>query len=375
MKKFWLFILSLFAIFLVWNISQANSEYEYTNLDISANILNDGTINVGENFTANFFVYKHWIIRDIPLNYSVGWKDFHIDISNINVQWKNFTTSKNNWNVEIKIWDANKTIIWEQNYPISYSVYGLIKNFSWMWYAELYWNLVGYDFDTNINKVRAEIILPKTYTWFTKNDFLITTDWESKTIDWFEWTVDWSKWDKIIITYDKKLSAKNGITLAIKFPNSYFEFDHDRQSKLSWHILAWNSESDSIWPFITILMFLFSPIILIILSAYYIIKFVRNKWMWIKKEFREKYPVIIQYDPPKWLNSAEVWILLHRYSNPKDTFSLVYKWAYEWFIKIQSWQGNSDFSLVKIKDIPWDYPEYEKELFNDLFVENEALRC
>jgi hypothetical protein len=33
-----------------------------------------------------------------------------------------------------------------------------------MGYAELYWNLVGYDFDTNINKVHAEIILPKIYT-------------------------------------------------------------------------------------------------------------------------------------------------------------------------------------------------------------------
>jgi hypothetical protein len=68
MKKIWLFILSLFTIILVWNYSQANNEYEYTNLDITANILNDGTINIEEDFTANFFVSKHWIIRTIPLN-------------------------------------------------------------------------------------------------------------------------------------------------------------------------------------------------------------------------------------------------------------------------------------------------------------------
>ena len=55
-----------------------------------------------------------------------------------------------------------------------------------MGYAELYWNLVGYDFDTNIDKVKAEIILPRTYTWFTADDFLITTDWKSKTIDWIK---------------------------------------------------------------------------------------------------------------------------------------------------------------------------------------------
>ena len=233
MKKFWLFILWLLSLSFAWNLTRANNEYEYTNLDITANILSDGTINIKEDFTANFFVNKHWIIRDIPLNYSVWWKDFHIEVSNINVDWKKFTTSKNNWNIEIKIWDANRTLIWEQDYPISYSTYGLIRNFSWMWYAELYWNLVGYQFDTNINKVRAELILPKTYTWFTADDFLITTDGTTKTIDWFGWTVDWGRWNKIIITYDKWLSAFQGITLAIKFPNNYFEFDHEKQASLS----------------------------------------------------------------------------------------------------------------------------------------------
>ena len=372
MKKIWLFILWICAIFFVWNFTHAK-DYEYTNLYISANILNDGTINVNEDFTANFFVNKHGIIRNIPLNYSVWWKDFHIEISDINVEWNAFTTNLNNWQREIKIWDADRTLIWEQNYPISYSTYWLIRNFSWMWYAELYWNLVGYGFDTNINNVRAEIILPKIYTWFTADDFLITTDWKSKTIDWFEGTVDRSQRDRIIITFDKRLPAYQGITLAVKFPNGYFEFDHDRQAKLSWHILDWSSEFGKNWIIIIGLMFLFSPIILIIVSTYFIIKFLKSKWIWIKKEFREKYPVIIQYNPPKWLNSAEVWILLHRYSNPKDTFSLVYKWAYEWIIKIQSWQENSDFSLTKIKDIPWDYPEYEKGLFGKLFFEDKLI--
>ena len=408
MKKFWLFILGLFSLLFAWNPTRANNEYEYTNLDITANILNDGTINFEEEFTTNFFVSKHWIIRDIPLNYSVWWKDFHIEVSNINVQWKFFTTNTNNENIEIKIWDADRTVIWKQDYPISYSTYGLIRNFSWMWYAELYWNLVGYEFDTNINKVRAELILPKTYTWFTKDNFLITTDWTTKTIDWFEWTVDWSRWNKIIITYDKWLPAYQGITLAIKFPNGYFEFDHDRQAELAWNIVNtlsyweyeryWNNknlldlfktipalikiildwDSDS-WALIVLLFILalfllfFTPIIIIlVILLKFLSKLFVNKW-WIKKEFKEKYPVIIQYNPPKWLNSAEVWLLLHRYSNPKDTFSLVYKWAYEWIIEIQSWQENPDFSLIKTKDIPWDYPKYEKKLFNELFVEDELI--
>lgn len=375
MKKIWLFVLSLFSIVFTCNFTQAK-DYEYTNLDITANILNDGTIDVAENLTANFFVNKHWIIRDIPLDYSVDWNGFHVEVSDITVEWKSYSTSEYDWNIEIKIWDADRTVIWKQDYSISYSTYGLIRNFYWMWYAELYWNLVGYNFDTNINKVRAELILPRIYTWFTADDFLITTDWKSKTIDWFEWTIDWSSWDRVIITYDKWLWAYHWITLAIKFPNDYFEFDHDRQASLIGNLdndIDINNLSELCKIIIIPLVILILPVILLVLSVIFIIKVNNNRQTSIKKEFKDKYPVIVQYNPPKWLNSAEVWILFHRYIDPKDTFSLVYKWACEWVIKIQSWRWHSDISLIKTKNISSNCPEYEKNLFNKLFSKNKLI--
>ena len=84
MKKIWLFILGLFTIFLIWNITQAR-DYEYTNLDITASIVDDWTMSIKENYTANFFVNKHWIIRYIPLNYIVEWQQFHINVLNVYV--------------------------------------------------------------------------------------------------------------------------------------------------------------------------------------------------------------------------------------------------------------------------------------------------
>ena len=385
MKKIWIFILSLFTVILVWNFTQAK-DYEYTNLDITANILIDWTIDVKEDFTTNFFVEKHWIIRDIPLNYSVEWKDFHIEISNINVQWKNFTTSKNNWKIEIKIWDANKTIKWKHNYPISYSTYGLIKNFSWMWYAELYWNLVWYDFDTNISKVRAELILPKTYTWFTADDFLITTDWKSKTIDWFGWTVDWSQWNKIIITYNKWLSAKHGITLAIKFPNNYFKFDHKRQSDLVWHIWTKTNTSNfkindsralviaiasicALWIVLYLIWKLFRWLGSLVTKAYISIIELGYKSGWfLHWKFARKYPVIVQYTPPKWLDSAEVWLLLHRRSDWISLSSLIYKWIWEWLISVDVQNGKSKTYIIKkIKDISQNSNNYEHSFRYSIF--------
>ena len=386
MKKFWLFILGLFSLLFAWNPTRANNEYEYTNLDITANILNDGTINFEEEFTTNFFVSKHWIIRDIPLNYSVWWKDFHIEVSNINVQWKIFTTNTNNGNIEIKIWDANRTVIWKQDYPISYSTYGLIRNFSWMWYAELYWNLVGYEFDTNINKVRAELILPKTYTWFTKDNFLITTDWTTKTIDWFEWTVDWSQWDRIIITYDKWLSAYQGITLAIKFPNGYFEFDHDRQAEL-----IKNDIQESYYPNEnqynenkknSITQFERDLKVLIVSVLWLIIFF----WFKIFYKIKKNYgigmnPLVVQYYPPEWISPSEISFLYHWKITPSCISSMIYKWACEKKIIIKN--ERKDFLFFrsnKIKITKWkniytkeflklisESPTYEKQCRNYLF--------
>lgn len=405
MKKFWLFILGLFTISFIWNFTQAK-DYEYTNLDITANILNDGTIDINEDFTVNFFVDKHWIIRSIPLDYTVWWKkflnftfwwtDFHIDISNINVEWKNFTTSNNNWNIEIKIWDANRTLIWRQNYPISYSTYGLIRNFSWMGYAELYWNLVWYDFDTNINNVRAELILPKIYTWLTKDDFLITTDWKSKTIDWFEWSVDWSRWDRIIITYNKWLSAYHGITLAIKFPNNYFTFDHTKQASLWWHIgpSFWNSLVNRFIAFIArisnLAIFTFRPIILLIMvfGIYSLAKKIKRKINWrrykkwgnLKWKLAKKFPVIIQYTPPSGVSSAEASLLLNRRAEPISLISLIYKWASEGLISIsveykkdKHWNNTKKIQSItfnRLGEIDKSAPSYEKRFFKFLWNSN-----
>jgi len=233
--KFWLIILWAFFVFLVWNYTRAKN-YEYTNLDIQADVKIDWTIDVTETFTTNFLKNKHGIIRFIPLNYNIENSDFHIDLDYIRVDWNKFTTYIENWGMNIKIWDPNVEIKWEKIYPIFYSVYWLIRNFAWKWYHELYWNIVWYDFDTNINKVKAEIHLPKKYFWFSSEDFLITTKGEKTSVGDFDWTIDRSAWDKIIIVYDKKLNAGEWITLAVKFPDDYFTFDHDKQANLLWHV-------------------------------------------------------------------------------------------------------------------------------------------
>ena len=430
MKKIWLFILSLFTTILAWNLTQANENYEFTNLDITADILIDGTVNIKEDYTANFFVERHGISREIPLNHSVWWKDFHIEISDINVEWKKFTTSKSDWEWHIKIWDPNMTIIWEQTYPISYSTYGLVRNFSWKGYAELYWDLVWDKWNTSINNCNAEILLPKPYTWFTADDFLINIGWVKTSIENFDWTVDRSQWDRILIKYNGSLPSYTKFSLSVKFPNNYFEFDHNRQAWLIWSY----QDSEDEFSFLFIPLILLIPTVIyaiiagLIISIFLLIKFLvkkifkkSSKWdildnkprtgtvmtirnwrrrtkiyMWLnwnewrlKWDFSHKFPVIVRYEPPKWLensesslfsdsshafgnwmNSAEVWLLLHRKAKAKDLFSLLYKRAYEKFVEIKPGLDNS-ITITKVKELPDSYPLYEKKFFNNLIPHSE----
>ena len=214
------------------NGEKINENYYFKNLTVKADIQKDGTVDVNEIFDTNFCVYMHGIFRNIPLKYITDGRKFRISLDDINVDGKNFSVSESNGEKVIKIWDANKNIIGEQRYSIHYSVYGLIKNFAGQGREELNWNVIPNGFDTQIDQVRVELNLPKKYTWFTSDDFLISADGKSTKVEDFEGTIDWSKGDKIILTYDKTIPAWKGISLAIKFPVGYFTFDHEKQKSL-----------------------------------------------------------------------------------------------------------------------------------------------
>lgn len=87
----------------------------------------------------------------------------------------------------------------------------------------------------------------------------------------------------------------------------------------------------------------------------------------------KKYPIIIQYAPPKWINSAEAGLLFNCRVDPIDLTSLFYQRVSDKLIRITYNADVSDsmriknITLVKMRDIPETYPYYEKDLFNNIF--------
>lgn len=79
-----------------------------------------------------------------------------------------------------------------------------------------------------------------------------------------------------------------------------------------------------------------------------------------------EHSVSIQYAPPKWLNPSEVWLLYNLKSYSTNFDCLLYKWEYEWLIKIED-RWNWSIMIHKNKEISNDVPSYEKQFWSMIF--------
>ena len=120
--------------------------------------------------------------------------------------------------------------------------------------------------------------------------------------------------------------------------------------------------------------------LLLILSIIFWAMYISQNWLHKKikpvnltKPSVNKYPIIVQYEPPKWINSAEAGLLFNCRVDPIDLTSLFYQWVTNKLIHINYNRDTSDqtkiknITLVKMRDIPETCPYYERDLFNNIF--------
>lgn len=118
----------------------------------------DASLFVKEKIEAEFFQEKHGIFRIIPIIYSANGKTIHARLENISVaDEKNrsliFETSRFGKSVKIKIGDPQKTITGKQTYIVSYQIRDVLLRYND--HDEIYWNIAGKEWDTEIEKSSA----------------------------------------------------------------------------------------------------------------------------------------------------------------------------------------------------------------------------
>ena len=324
MRKLLLLALPLITIFwhtfcsadLAW-YSILNYVSNYT-LDLSWNLATEEIINV------NFTEERHGIYRDIPFKYS---NNYITPIKNVNVNWYEFTTSENWNNFQIKIWDPYKTIKWRQTYSLKYDILWTIRQFEW--YQELYWNLLWFNWNTDINNYSFNVKLPKNIE-INEKDITIYywNKWSKQTL------TSTLSWNSIYLEKPINLKKNQSVTIVIKFKNWTFknivnyttnqnrnkEYNPSFNITLEW-IKNWLRRS---WQWLLIgLLFLTTALwiyttIEIPLNFNYKRKYIRN---------------VIHYTPPKWYSPADISLIYTRYKGT-ETYILtqIYSWINEWLL-------------------------------------------
>lgn len=343
-----MFVIIMCFIFLIPNQSLGITEddgYTIQAYNINMNVNENNTFDITENINVYFNSSRHGIYRKIPLKNSItrtdGTKSNNIaKITDINVS-ENYTTSNQNGYKVLKIGDANQTLKGKHSYTIKYK-YNIgkdpLKNAD-----ELYFNLIGDQWDTNISNVSFTITMPKS---FDKSLLGFSSGYVGST-------------DSSNITYSvngntitgntiNKLYAGQALTVRLTLPEGYF-------------VGASNNIDE------------FSVIVIILCVIFILIAY----RLWAKYGKDEQVVETVEFYPPEGYNSAEVGLLYNGSADTKEIVSLLIYLANKGYLKIEETEGkglfskSKSFKITKIKDYDGDN-ECEKIFFNGLFKGSRA---
>ena len=360
-KKIFGTILIILSLFLPINVLAINtqndtlktpitnsffSEYDYVidAYDINIVVNENNSFDITETIIAYFNVPKHGIYRKIPLNNKIVRLDGtsstnRAKISNLTVN-TTYETSKSNGVYNIQMGDADKTVTGSQTYVIKYN-YNIgkdpIKN-----YDELYYNIIGDEWDTSIEHVTFTITMPKE---FDKSKL----GFSHGRVGFVDSNDVFYQVNGNVITgqYNGKLNKGEALTVRCELPEGYFAFAQSNLNILDYLILI-------------------IPIIGLLVSFILWFIFGRDK----------KVIETVEFYPPKDFNSLEVGFLYKGVADIKDITSLLIYLAEKGYIQILEEPNESnilsqDVKIIKLKD--YDKNNVNERLFlNGLFANSTS---
>ena len=321
---------------------QNYSKYDYVINDYKIDMVvnEDNTFDITETITAYFNISKHGIFRKIPLKNSVtrldGTKSNNrAQISNISVS-EDYTTSNESGYKVIKIGDANKTLTGSHTYTIKYT-YNIgkdpLKNAD-----ELYFNLIGNEWDTTIDNISFKITMPKSFDKSLLGFSSGTTGSTNSS------NVKYSiSGNTISGTVNNTLTPGQALTIRLSLPDGYF--------------VGAGLKIDQ-----------FSVLVIIISIIFVFIAYS----LWAKYGKDEQVVETVEFYPPDGYNSAEVGFLYEGTASNESIISLLIYLANKGYLKIEEteekmlFSKSKGFRIIKLKEYDGNN-ECEKIFFNGLF--------
>jgi len=322
----------LIAINLLFIANSASAEkFDIQNYDIVIKVSENKTLTVTENIDTYFYKPAHGIFRKIPVKRNEN----IISLKANDISRSDFKNGK----YTIRLGSPDSLIIGEKNYIIKYK--HKINDYK----NELYYNIIGTEWNTPIHNVSFKIIMPKKI-----NPANVGISIGPFGAIGFKGIARYQVNGNIITgKMLKKLPKKNGITIKINLPKNYFTFPHQTFfEKYQQHI--------------------FSGIIIILTLISVVV------WLLFGKD-KHITPIVTFY-PPKGLSSAQVGIIHSEKVKKEHLISLIYSLAADGYIEIiteNSSDNEPDFKLVKLKEYD-GIDKIQAKLMEILFTANQNLK-
>lgn len=315
-------------------------DYTIDSYNIIMNVNENNTFDITESIVAYFNVSKHGIYRKFPLKNSIirtdGTKSQNrAQITNISVNEK-YTTENDRYYKTLRIGDPNTTIRGEHLYKIKYN-YNIgkdpLKNAD-----ELYFNLVGNEWDTTIENLSFTINMPKT---FDESLLGFSSGYEGSTNSSnVEYTVNGNT---ITGNIKSPLLAGQGLTVRLTLPEGYF--------------VGAGVKID------TFSMYVIGVCVIFVLIAYI---------AWTKYGKDDEVIETVEFYPPEGYNSAEAGFLYKGSAETEGIISLLIYLANQGYLKIEEIEDrglftkSKSFKITKLKEYTGNN-EYERLFFEGLF--------
>jgi len=327
------------------NYQYSSYDYVIDKYDVNIIVNENNTFDITETITAYFNVSKHGIFRTIPLKNTITRLDGttstnRTQVTNVSVD-NEYTTSRENGNYKLQIGSASRTLTGEQTYVIKYT-YNLgkdpVKN-----YDELYYNIIGNEWDTVIGNVTFTITMPKEFD-SSKLGFSsgATGSTDNSKV---KYNVSGNK---ITGSYNGILGVGEALTIRCELPEGYFV-----GAGLSINIMDY-------------IMFLI-PIIFLGIAIL----------LWYKFGRDDQVVETVEFYPPAGFNSLEVGFLFKGQADNQDVTSLLIYLANKGYIKIAETEEKSLFSkskgfkITKLKE--YDGNNINEQIFlNGLFTKRPS---
>lgn len=318
--------------------------YTIKQYDVHVKVNQDASLDVDETIQADFTGYnKHGIIRFIPFKYKLNKPangeeraDRQLEsggytrviIENIKVADDNYSTSEENGNKIIKIGSASQTVSGDKTYHIHYRMLNAINFFKDR--SELYFNLIGDKWDTEIDSVNFTVELYKalssTPKFFTATGSFGSTG-SSVVANWTDNKTFTGHTTAILNPYE-------GVTTGITFPDKFLIKQNYNLRGLAWLALpiAIFSIMFGIW------------------------------WKWGKDD---KLTIMTEFYPPKGLSPSVAGYVIDDKLDRRDLTALVPYWGAGGYLKVA--EKGKDFEFTKLKDLPSSALNFERTMFDGLF--------